>query len=326
MEAAKAIAEWNADEHKTDPNELKAKFAAIKQGKNYDVKPCKWGAACKYKWKCRGSHPVSGDEEIDAEHRRKMKKLTHLSREITRDSTSVVSQDDLTDAINQGFQKLQQQQKSAGASKTNGISISANSSRSPATNKKRKLHVDDEFLNEVADEQEQADDAEEQSEPDTPSSMDEYDEEPDEPDLNVEEQEQPSDHVEQKEEEQKSEQSSRAATSPSKHDASSSSSTAASTSTSNSISATSNTTAASFTDTSDSNTSSTTSPTAADFPPIDLSKHDSVESLSTYSGDHLKAELKRLGLKCGGSPQQKMERLWLLKTHTREQLPKKVLA
>ena len=46
---------------------------------------------------------------------------------------------------------------------------------------------------------------------------------------------------------------------------------------------------------------------------IDLRQFDSAEKLLTVGGDVLKAELARLGLKCGGTPPQRAERLWQTK-------------
>jgi len=55
---------------------------------------------------------------------------------------------------------------------------------------------------------------------------------------------------------------------------------------------------------------------------IDLEKHD-VESLKAMGLEPLKAELKRLGLKCGGNLQQRAERLILVKTLGLANVPRK---
>lgn len=48
---------------------------------------------------------------------------------------------------------------------------------------------------------------------------------------------------------------------------------------------------------------------------IDLSAFDSAEELqAAVSAEHLKAELQRVGLKCGGTPAQRAQRLFLLKS------------
>eukprot|EP00320_Phaeocystis_rex_P021345 CAMPEP_0119063636 /NCGR_PEP_ID=MMETSP1178-20130426/6925_1 /TAXON_ID=33656 /ORGANISM="unid sp, Strain CCMP2000" /LENGTH=136 /DNA_ID=CAMNT_0007045009 /DNA_START=61 /DNA_END=468 /DNA_ORIENTATION=+ len=46
---------------------------------------------------------------------------------------------------------------------------------------------------------------------------------------------------------------------------------------------------------------------------IDLHQFDSVDDLLSVGADALKAELARLGLKCGGTPLQRAERLWQTK-------------
>lgn len=51
------------------------------------------------------------------------------------------------------------------------------------------------------------------------------------------------------------------------------------------------------------------------YAPINVAAYDSAEALATaHAPQHLKAELARLGLKCGGTPMQRAERLFLLKT------------
>ena len=48
--------------------------------------------------------------------------------------------------------------------------------------------------------------------------------------------------------------------------------------------------------------------------PIDLSKYTSAGELLAQAGaDSVKVELSRLGLKCGGTPQMRAERLWSTK-------------
>lgn len=48
---------------------------------------------------------------------------------------------------------------------------------------------------------------------------------------------------------------------------------------------------------------------------IDVAAYESAEALqAAVSAEHLKAELQRVGLKCGGTPAQRAQRLFLLKT------------
>ena len=46
---------------------------------------------------------------------------------------------------------------------------------------------------------------------------------------------------------------------------------------------------------------------------VDLRQFDSAEELLAVGADALKVELARLGLKCGGTPTQRAERLWQTK-------------
>lgn len=60
-----------------------------------------------------------------------------------------------------------------------------------------------------------------------------------------------------------------------------------------------------------------------EWPPIHLSQYSSASELESCGLEHLKTELKRLGLKCGGSLSQRAERLFLLATISFEKLDKK---
>jgi len=64
-------------------------------------------------------------------------------------------------------------------------------------------------------------------------------------------------------------------------------------------------------------------PVPKDFPPINLDHHSTSTELEMYGLEHLKHELKRRGLKCGGSLSQRGARLLLLKTVAFETLDKK---
>ena len=60
--------------------------------------------------------------------------------------------------------------------------------------------------------------------------------------------------------------------------------------------------------------------------PVDLSKYGSAEELEALGLNRLKAELQRVGLKCGGSLADRAARLFLLKGTPLEKLDKKHLA
>lgn len=71
----------------------------------------------------------------------------------------------------------------------------------------------------------------------------------------------------------------------------------------------------------------TTSTSAVRTEPLDLSGITSVEELmSTFSAEDLKGELSRLGVKCGGTPKERAERLWIVKDLKSEDIPKKLRA
>lgn len=60
---------------------------------------------------------------------------------------------------------------------------------------------------------------------------------------------------------------------------------------------------------------------------IDLSPYSSAEELAkAVGGDQLKAELSRLGLKCGGTPNDRAKRLFMTKDTPLDKLPKKLFA
>ncbi|GAB5370092.1 hypothetical protein AAMO2058_001462300 [Amorphochlora amoebiformis] len=62
------------------------------------------------------------------------------------------------------------------------------------------------------------------------------------------------------------------------------------------------------------------------FGPVDLKKYSKASDLEALGLEHLKHELQRVGLKCGGNIVQRSERLFLLKAVSYEDLPKKVKA
>lgn len=62
-------------------------------------------------------------------------------------------------------------------------------------------------------------------------------------------------------------------------------------------------------------------------PALDLSPYDTAEDLEkAINGDRLKAELARLGLKCGGKPSERAKRLFLTKDTPLDKLPRKIFA
>lgn len=71
---------------------------------------------------------------------------------------------------------------------------------------------------------------------------------------------------------------------------------------------------------------STNASVTKEYAPIDLEKYDDAISLEEFGLDHLKHELERRGLKCGGSLKERTERLFSVKGLTVDQYPKKLRA
>ena len=62
------------------------------------------------------------------------------------------------------------------------------------------------------------------------------------------------------------------------------------------------------------------------FPPVDLEAYAGPAALEALGLEHLKAELARRGLKCGGALRERAARLWLLRHTPLERLDRKHLA
>lgn len=60
--------------------------------------------------------------------------------------------------------------------------------------------------------------------------------------------------------------------------------------------------------------------------PVDLDKISSVDELLAYGLDSLKEELMRRGLKCGGTLEQRAERLYSVKGLTQDQIDPSLFA
>lgn len=68
---------------------------------------------------------------------------------------------------------------------------------------------------------------------------------------------------------------------------------------------------------------SSSPPKQENFEPIDLSVINTAQELERFGLDHLKIELTRQKLKCGGSLEERANRLFLLKTNSLEEIDKK---
>ena len=64
-------------------------------------------------------------------------------------------------------------------------------------------------------------------------------------------------------------------------------------------------------------------PKQENFEPIDLNNINTAQELERFGLDHLKIELTRQKLKCGGSLEERANRLFLLKTNSLEAIDKK---
>lgn len=60
--------------------------------------------------------------------------------------------------------------------------------------------------------------------------------------------------------------------------------------------------------------------------PLDLDAVDAVEDLAALPLDRLKAALQALGMKCGGTAQQRAERLWSVRGLPQADIPPQLLA
>ena len=62
------------------------------------------------------------------------------------------------------------------------------------------------------------------------------------------------------------------------------------------------------------------------YPPIELGEIKSLDELIAMHPEHLKQELKRLGLKCGGAPKDRAQRLWDIKQNPANLFSQKYLS
>lgn len=66
--------------------------------------------------------------------------------------------------------------------------------------------------------------------------------------------------------------------------------------------------------------------THANTQPLDVTKYSSEEELLSVGGDALKAALQKLGLKCGGTPQERAHRLFSTKGKSLDELDPSLFA
>ena len=123
VEAERAIAQWNAQHHEPiDQRDLNAKFKAIKEGRPVDVKACKWGPTCKYRYStCRLAH----GEDPDAAAFARPAPITSMSAVVPLPEVSAkdlaVSSSHMEHAVSKGLQSSKKRLR-GGASATDGES------------------------------------------------------------------------------------------------------------------------------------------------------------------------------------------------------------
>lgn len=97
--------------------ELNAKYKAIKAGRNYDVKPCKWGATCKYRYStCHRDHPPDPNATEHHDGR-----ITTMPAEIgVTPLPAPVSKRRMQDAVTAGLQSSRKRTRLAGEESKSG--------------------------------------------------------------------------------------------------------------------------------------------------------------------------------------------------------------
>ena len=273
VEAEKKLQDWELEERAISGPDLQRKYRNIKEGKPESSRPCKFGVDCKYKFKCRNSHPddeerfASSSSSSSSSSRKEKSLSSSFGDPFDPYADDVLEEFDMAASVAAALGKKKEK-------KTNG------------DNKKRKRGSE-----QVANGKEEAND----------------DDDDDDDDSTNNEQGSPSVKKVQLEV------------------------TASSSSSSSSSSSTSSSSSSSSPSSSNNDSLSTPSPemetvpkvAVETFDAIDLSSYDSPTSLEDLGLDHLKAELTRVGLKCGGNLKQRAERLFLLKTSSLEDIPRK---
>jgi hypothetical protein len=124
-----------------DYQQLVAEFKAIKDGKSIHRKMCKWGDDCKYKYKCRFTHPSDIEKEEESKKAADPKQLSkyalHMKIEINRiqiesfslalsvrfrqfgssDDNFSMNEDQMRDAVRSGLKRTESVSDSAISSK-----------------------------------------------------------------------------------------------------------------------------------------------------------------------------------------------------------------
>ena len=342
VEQDKALQHWDDDmAGKTDEEkkqlrlELRNKMARVKRGQRAEArKPCRWGAQCKYKYKCRGSHPdeqeaegkaaggpaagwgtaaaaswqaaVVDEEEIMDDLRAAMTRRAHDDEKGQKDGV-----DDEDDAEEEEEESEAEQ---------------LDDEEKEQSNSSRRRVWDDELLLDDED----GEDEDEQEER-IQQRKDSFSEEKEEKEHWTERRRSgrvaTQDKGEQKQRkhedgrrkhdgdswkaEEKEERKEVPTDERETRDRQNSAVLTAVLSQPTSFSALA------------ANTSTSVSPPS--YPAIDLSQHTTAASVQVYGLEHLRAELDRVGLKCGGTLAERAQRLFMLKDHTSQQLPKKLL-
>ena len=322
------------EEKKTLRMQLTAKMTRIKRGQRVeDRRPCRWGALCKYKYKCRGSHPEEV-KEADGKESGHMGGLGMASWQ-----AAVVDEEEVIDDVQAALRRRsarreteeQQDESDSGEDEVEDEESEeeqqVDEHKEGSSSSSHRRAWDDELFfdedggdDEVGDASEtkradlHVEEKEEKQQRTTrqrsqlTSEHDDENESHDAPygDRHAHDTHEPRDeqkaekssrpHREEKEarDEKQSWESAPVITQP----------------TSSSLAAVAGL---------------LTPASPPSYAAIELSQHSTAASLQAYGLEHLRYELDQVGLKSGGTLAERAERLFMLKDRTLQQLPKKLL-
>jgi len=327
------VAGKSEEEKKRLRAEMRTKMARIKRGQRVeDRKACRWGAQCKYKYKCRGSHPE--EEESKEQESGQMGGVGVASWQ-----AAVVDEEEIMDDLQAAMRRKahseekEQQDGEWEDDEDDGESEAEQSEeeqKEGSTGSRRRMWDDDLLLDDEDEDDGEGDSgeqkvgegtkkshAEEKEEKETPTRRKQGGRsavEDDEKEKHSEQQASQQRHNRERplDEEKKEEKEALREEKEARVEHSSTSPTTAATQPTLSLSV-------AFT------AHPSTSISTPSYPAIDLRQHTTAASLQAYGMEHLRAELDRVGLKCGGTLAERAERLFLLKDHTLQTLPKKLL-
>jgi len=96
VDAEQKLAEWSQSEHKNNPGKLKKQYGHVKDGTK-EAEACKFGNKCKYKYKCPYTHPE------DLVEQQNQFDLTHMSTKLSADEDREDSRVSVEKAVQMGI-------------------------------------------------------------------------------------------------------------------------------------------------------------------------------------------------------------------------------